>query len=438
MIMKEIRVGVIGFGTVGSGLAEVLLSQRTRLEKRSGLSVQLVKVADKSAKTLPERFVGVELTNDATELINDPTIDIVVELIGGIEPAKTFVLQAIAAGKHVVTANKALLSQEGAEIFAAAAAKGVEVGFEASVGGGIPVIKSLKEGLVANRIESIMGIMNGTANYILTRMTDEGVPFDEVLKDAQEQGYAEADPTYDIEGIDTAHKLVILITMAYGMNIKLADITIEGISNIEPMDIQFAKEFGYRIKLLAISRNHGDHVEARVHPTMVPERHLLANINGAYNAIHFTGDTVGNVLLYGQGAGMMPTGSAVAADVVDIARDIAKDAVGRVPSLSYLPEHIGPRGITPMSELYCPYYFRMTVLDNPGVLSRISGVLSEHDISIESVIQKGRKEGVPVSLVISTHAARESSVSEALAEIDVLDVVVKPTVKIRILEDEDL
>ena len=268
-------------------------------------------------------------------------------------------------------------------------------------------------------------------------MTDEGVAFDSVLKDAQEKGYAEADPTYDIEGIDTAHKLVILITMAYGMNIKLSDITIEGITKIEPIDIQFAKEFGYRIKLLAISRNHGDHVEARVHPTMVPERHLLANINGAYNAIHFTGDTVGNVLLYGQGAGKLPTGSAVAADVVDIARDIAKNAVGRVPSLSYLPEHIGSRDITPMSELYCPYYFRMTVLDKPGVLSRISGVLAEHAISIESVIQKGRKEGDPVSLVISTHAARESSVEAALSEIDGLGMVVAPTVKIRILEDEE-
>ncbi|MBW2328637.1 MAG: homoserine dehydrogenase, partial [Deltaproteobacteria bacterium] len=269
--MKTINVGLIGFGTVGSGLAEVLLSQHERLVQRSGLTVRLAKVADIMISELPPQFSGTELTNDAAELINDPDIDIVVELIGGIQPAKTFVMDAIAAGKHVVTANKALLSQEGKDIFAAAAARGVEVGFEASVGGGIPVIKALKEGLVANKILSIMGIMNGTANYILTRMTDEGIGFAEVLKDAQELGFAEADPSYDVEGIDTAHKLAILMTMAYGMNITHNEIVTEGISQVEPVDIEFAREFGCRIKLLAISRNHGDHVEARVHPTMVPE-----------------------------------------------------------------------------------------------------------------------------------------------------------------------
>ncbi len=435
--MKEIKVGLIGFGTVGKGLAEVLLSQQQRLQKRSGLSVRLAKVADISITELPEQFVGVELTNDASSLINDPDIDIIVELIGGIEPAKTFVLQAIEAGKHVVTANKALLSQEGKDIFAAAVKNGVEVGFEASVGGGIPVIKALKEGLVANKILSIMGIMNGTANYILTRMTDEGIAFDEVLKDAQDLGFAEADPTYDIEGIDTAHKLVILITMAYGMKISLDDIVIEGISKIEPVDIQFAREFGCRIKLLAISKNHDDHVEARVHPTMVPESHLLASINGAYNAIHFSGDTVGNVLLYGQGAGMMPTGSAVAADVVDIARNIDAGCIGRVPSLSYLPEHMGTRGITPIEELSCDYYFRITANDESGVLSTVSGVLAEYDISIESVIQKGRKESGPVSIVMRTHTAQESAVSKALEEIDALDVIAEPTVKIRILSENN-
>ncbi len=435
--MKEIQVGLIGFGTVGKGLAEVLLSQQQRLQKRTGLSVRLAKVADISTKELPEQFAGVALTNNAAELINDPDIDIVVELIGGIEPAKTFVMQAIEAGKHVVTANKALLSQEGSDIFEAAARKGVEVGFEASVGGGVPVIKSLKEGLVANKILSIMGIMNGTANYILTRMTDEGIAFDKVLKDAQKLGFAEADPTYDIEGIDTAHKLVILITMAYGMKIGLDDISIEGISKIEPVDIQFAKEFGYRIKLLAISRNHDDHVEARVQPTMVPENHLLASINGAYNAIHFSGDTVGNVLLYGQGAGMMPTGSAVAADVVDIARNIQAGSIGRVPALSYLPEHMGTREITPMDKISCPYYFRITTMDEPGVLAAISGILAACDISIESVIQKGRGGSGPVSIVIRTHTAQESAVSKALNEIDSLDVITAPTVKIRILIDNN-
>lgn len=434
--MKEIQVGLIGFGTVGSGLAEVLLAQQERIEKRSGMSVRLAQVADINISELPPQFAGVKLTGDARELINDPDIDIVVELIGGIEPAKTFVMEAIKAGKHVVTANKALLSGEGKDIFSAAAAQGVEVGFEASVGGGIPIIKSLKEGLVANKILSIMGIMNGTANYILTRMTDEGAPFQEVLGDAQKLGFAEADPTSDIEGIDTAHKLAILMTMAYGMNITHNDIATEGISQIEPVDIEFAREFGCRIKLLAISVNHGDHVEARVHPTMVPDSNLLAKIDGAFNAIHFTGDMVGNVLLYGLGAGKMPTGSAVAADIVDIARDIQSDAVGRVPSLSYLPESISDRKITPMAELSCPYYFRISAKDEPGVLSTISGILSRNGISIESVIQKGRQKNEPVSIVMRTHTAMEASVSEALTEIDGIDAVTAPTVKIRMLDEE--
>jgi len=271
------------------------------------------------------------LTTDAYEIINDPQIDVIVELVGGINPAREFITAALKKGKNIVTANKALLAEHGKELFALAADNNKCIYFEASVGAGIPVIKALREGLVANRIEAIQGIMNGTANYILTQMTDHGTPFAEVLKDAQAKGFAEADPTYDVEGIDTAHKLAILMTIAYGLHVKLDDITIEGISNIRPIDIDFAREFGYRIKLLAISRNHGDHVEARVHPTMVPVDHMLANINGAFNAIQFTGDTVGDVLLYGLGAGMMPTGSAVAADVVDIGRDIIAGSINRVP-----------------------------------------------------------------------------------------------------------
>ena len=435
-----INVGLIGFGTVGSGLAQVLHDQSERLQKRVGALIRLTRVADIAIDELPEHIAQggrVQLTNNADDLFNDPEINIVVELIGGIEPAKSFMLKAIASGKHVVTANKALLSQHGREIFEAAAEANVEVGFEASVGGGIPVIKSLKEGLVANRITSMMGIMNGTANYILTRMTDHGIPFAEVLKEAQEKGFAEADPTYDVEGIDTAHKLAILMTMAYGMPVSLDDITIEGISRIEPIDIDFAKEFGYRIKLLAISRNHGDHVEARVHPTLVPEKHLLANINGAYNAFHFTGDMVGNVLLYGLGAGKLPTGSAVAADLVDIARDVMTGAINRVPSLGYQPDRISPRRITPLSELRCPYYFRMTAVDKPGVLSRISGILGRHGISIQSVLQKGQRKQESVPLVIRTHAAAESAVQAALAEIDQLDICTDRTVKIRILTEND-
>jgi homoserine dehydrogenase len=436
-IMKQIQVGIIGFGTVGSGLAQTLYEQKDRLRRKVGTDVVLAQVADITTDALPEQFSGVKLTKDAKDLFTNPDIDIVVELIGGMEPARTFMLEAIKHGKHVVTANKALLSIHGKEIFEAAVANNVEVGFEASVGGGIPVIKSLKEGLVANRINSIMGIMNGTANYILTKMTDHGVPFDEVLKDAQELGFAEADPTYDVEGIDTAHKLAILMTIAYGKHVHLDDINTEGISNIKPIDIDFAKEFGCRIKLLAISRNHGEHVEARVHPTMVPDSHMLASINGAYNAIHFNGDTVGNVLFYGLGAGMMPTGSAVAADVVDIGRNILCNSVNRVPALSYLPEHIGTPKITAMSELTCPYYFRITALDKPGVLATIAGIFSKHDISIKSVIQKSRHEHDAVSIVFLSHVANEAAVQESIAEIDALEMCAKPTVKIRILTEDE-
>lgn len=435
--MKKICVGIIGFGTVGSGLAQALYEQKERIKERMGAEVTLTHVADIGTTSLPEQFADVILTKDANELFTNPDIDIVVELIGGMEPAKTFLLKAIENGKHVVTANKALLSVHGKEIFEAAVKQNVEVGFEASVGGGIPVIKALKEGLVANRINSIKGIMNGTGNYILTQMTDHGTPFAEVLKTAQELGYAEADPTYDVEGIDTAHKLAILMSIAYGLNVHLDHITTEGISNIEPVDINLAREFGYRIKLLAISNNHGDHVEARVHPTMVPESHMLATVNGAFNAIHFNGDTVTDVMLYGPGAGMMPTGSAVAADVVDIGRNILAGAVNRVPALSYQPEFMKDPKITPMGELSCPFYFRITALDQPGVLSEIAGIFAKHDISIKSVTQKGRGKKEPVYIVFRTHTAIEANVIAAIAEIDALESSVAPTIKIRVLSEDE-
>lgn len=434
--MKKIHIGIIGFGTVGKGLAYALLNQQERLLQKTGVTFSLASIADLGVKTLPEEFSDVKLTSNADDVLTDPNIDIVVELIGGMEPAKSFILKAIANGKHVVTANKALLSVHGREIFQAAAEKNVEVGFEASVGGGIPVIKALKEGLVANRINYIEGIMNGTANYILSQMTDHGTPFAVVLKEAQRLGYAEADPTYDVEGIDTAHKLAILMTIAYGQSVQLDNITIEGISSIEPIDIRFAKKFGFRIKLLAISRNHGDSVEARVHPTMIPENHMLATVNGPYNGIQFQGDTVGDVMLYGQGAGMMPTGSAVAADVVDIGRNIACGCVNRVPALSFRPENIGEPTITPMRQLVCPYYFRVTALDRPGVLSMITGILGKHCISIQSVFQDGRDTEEPVFIVFRTHQASEDAVVKAIAEIDALEVCSAPTVKIRILNPE--
>jgi homoserine dehydrogenase len=434
--MREIRVGLIGFGTVGKGLANALASQKEQLLQKTGTTFVLDTVADIALQSLPEEFSEVKLTADADDIFRNPEIDIVVELIGGMEPARSFMLKAIENGKHVVTANKALLSVHGREIFQAAAANNVEVGFEASVGGGIPVIKALKEGLVANRINYIKGIMNGTANYLLSQMTDHGTPFTEVLKEAQDLGFAEADPTYDVEGIDTAHKLAILMTIAYGLSVHLDDITVEGISNIEPIDIDFAKKFGYRIKLLAISRNHGDHVEARVHPTMVPEDHMLATINGAFNGIQFQGDTVGEVLLYGQGAGMMPTGSAVAADVVDIGRNIANGCINRVPALSFLPEHIGEPTITPMHQLVCPFYFRITALDQPGVLATITGVFGKHDISIQSMMQQSRDAGEPVYIVFRTHRATEVAVENAIHDIDALNICTGPTVKIRLLNPE--
>ncbi len=435
-IMEKIHIGLIGFGTVGKGIAQTLLSQKERLIKRCGVTFVLSRVADINLDSLPAEFDNVVFSQNADDIFNDPQIDIVVELIGGIEPAKSFLLTAISKGKHVVTANKALLSNHGKEIFTAAAEANVEVGFEASVGGGIPVIKALKEGLVANMILSIRGIMNGTANYILTQMTDHGYAFEEVLKDAQEKGFAEADPTYDVEGIDTAHKLAILMTLAYGKNVHVDDVAVEGISKIHPIDIEFAREFGCRIKLLAISHNHDDHMEARVHPTMVPESHMLANIHGPFNAIEFTGDTVGDVLLYGQGAGMMPTGSAVAADVIDIGRNMIAGAVNRVSSLSYLPEHIGEPRITPMGELRCPYYFRITVVDKPGVLAQITSIFAKHQISIKSMIQKGVTRDKDVFVVLRSHMANESEVQKAITEIDALEVCTDATVTIRVLIQE--
>ena len=431
---KTVNVGLIGFGTVGRGLAEALHRHQERIAEQCGLHICLTKIFSRSLTALPPEYAAVQLSNNADAVINDQEIDILVELIGGIEPAKTFILKAIGAGKHVVTANKALLSQEGEEIFAAAAAQGVEVGFEGSVGGGIPLIKSLKEGLVANQILSIMGILNGTANYILTKMTEEGTDFAAVLKEAQELGFAEADPTYDVEGIDTAHKLAILLSIAYGMNITPEQIATEGISRIEPLDIDFAREFGCRIKLLAVSRSlESGEIEARVYPTMVPVSHLLASINGACNAVEFCGDLTGSIILSGAGAGKLPTGSAVAADVVDIAHKIAAGSIGWTPVLSSAKV----RRIASPAELHSPSYLRITALDKPGVLANIATILSQHGISIESVIQKGREENEPVAVVILSHTASEAAMAAALAEIDALVTVTAPTVRIRMLVEEE-
>jgi homoserine dehydrogenase len=431
--MKKICVGLLGFGTVGSGTAKILVENREVLKSRLGADLELKWIADLDVKR--DRGVAVDrkvLTTDAEAVINDPEVDVVVELIGGYVPAKKFILKALNNGKQVVTANKALLAAHGNEIFAAARENGVEIGFEASVGGGIPLIKSMKEGLVANRIQGLYGILNGTSNYILTKMTEEGASFVDVLKEAQAMGYAEADPTFDVEGIDAAHKLTILLSLAYGVPINFDVVYTEGISRITPLDIMFMKEFGYRIKLLAISKDHGDAIEARVHPTLIPETSLLANVNGAYNALYVTGDAVGNVMFYGPGAGQMPTGSAVVSDIVDVARNLLNGAVGRVPAVGYQPAFLKERPIKPIEELVAKYYFRFSAHDSPGVLSKISGILGTHGISIGSAYQKGRDLVGAVPIVMISHEAKEAAVRSALAEIDKLDVVKDKSVLIRI------
>lgn len=435
--MKEIQVGLIGLGTVGCGLVKVLEDNSEMLKERLGVPLRLKRVVDIDLESprpvsLPRKI----LSTQVEDILADEEIRIVVELIGGMEPAKTFLLEAMKRGKHVVTANKALLAVHGNELFAAAREHRVNIAFEAAVGGGIPLIRTLREGLVANRIGHIYGILNGTANYILTRMAREGTIFAEALKEAQAQGIAEADPSLDVEGVDAAHKIAVLSSLAYCCEIDFDQVHIEGISQIDPSDIQFAKDFGYQIKLLAISRSDGERIEVRVHPTMIPQEHMLAKVEGAYNAIHISGDAVGDVMLYGLGAGMMPTGSAVASDLVDLGRDLLVGSGVRIPPLACEGEAVVRRQIKPMDELVINYYFKFSAVDQPGVLSKISGILGNHDISIASVIQKGRQVKGSVPLVMMTHEARERDVRLALAEIGDLKVVTAPTRLIRVENKE--
>ncbi|OGW33576.1 MAG: homoserine dehydrogenase [Nitrospirae bacterium GWC2_42_7] len=425
-----INVGIIGFGTVGTGTARILLENRALLRERTGIDIILRRIADIDTK----RDRGIKLPkgvliNSADSLINDPETHIVIELIGGTTIAKDFILKAIRAGKHIVTANKALLATHGKEIFSAAEKAGVEVGFEASVAGGIPIIKVLREGLVANRIKAIYGIINGTTNYILTKMTEEKAEFSDVLKEAQKFGYAEADPTYDIEGIDAAHKLAILASLAYGSQFSLKDVYREGISWISPMDIDFARELGYKLKLLAITKETDGKVELRVHPTMVPEEYLISKVDGVYNAIYVEADFVGSTLYYGRGAGDLPTGSAVVSDIADISLNIMNNSIGRLQSIAKNRKAVK---LMKMDEIVSMYYFRFSVLDKPGVLSNISGILGKYNISIASVIQKGRREGKAVPLVVLTHKAREKDVQRAVKEINRLKTVPEKTVIIRV------
>ena len=443
--MKDrIAVGLIGFGTVGTGVAKVLTSNAGLIRQRLGVPLELVKVADVNLTV--DRGIALApgiLTADARDIIEDPRIDIVIELIGGYDPAKRFLLDAIAKGKSVVTANKALLAVHGEELFQAAARAKVDIGFEASVGGGIPIVRTLTEGLAANRILSLYGIVNGTSNYILTRMTEAGRPFEEVLAEAQKAGYAEADPTFDIAGTDAAHKLAILINLAFGTPVNFKDVYVEGITGITPMDIAYATEFGYAIKLLAIAKLHEGEgarapaeLEARVHPTMIANDAPIARVGGVYNAIQVTGDAVGDIMLYGRGAGSLPTASAVVSDVIDMARNILTGAVGRVPSCAFQADQRRPLRIRPIDEIGSLYYLRFMVLDKPGVLSQLSGILGKHEISISSVLQRGRKDGQIVPVVMTTHMAVERNMQAALKEIAAFPFVSGRTTVIRI-EGED-
>ena len=424
-MMRKISVGIIGFGTIGSGVVKILQDNSDIIKKRLGVIVEVTKIADLDITT--DRGIKVNpkiLTTDAQEVINHPEVNVIVELIGGYEPARSLILQAINAGKHVVTANKALLAKHGSEIFSISEDQQVSIGFEAAVGGAIPIIRAIRESFVANKIYSIEGIVNGTANYILSKMSDEHCSFDLALKEAQEKGFAEADPTFDIEGIDSAHKIAILSQLAYGTSVKFEDITIQGISSVTIHDIECAREFGYRVKLLAISKFDGDFVDIRIHPAMIPQSNPMANVNGVLNAVRVCDDLMEENILIGHGAGSLPTGSAVVADIVEIARDILSGSKLRVPPQSFQNIEIKTIPILNIESIDSEYFLRFSVLDNPGVLSRISGILGQHSIGIQSVIQKGRcNEGRGVPLIMMTHRANEKNIQLALREIDELEVV---------------
>ena len=434
----EIRVGLIGLGTVGGGVVRVLHANGELISRRLGVPLRLVKAADREASRAKALELAPELfTTRAEELIADDSIDVIVELIGGYDPAERFLIEAMRRGKCVVTANKALLATAGERLFEAADRHGVEIGFEASVGGGIPILRALKEGLAANRIEEFSGIINGTSNYILTQMTQSGAGFDEALSQAQRAGYAEADPTFDIDGIDSAHKLAILATLAFGTPVDVKDIHTEGIRGLDAVDIAYARELGYRVKLLAIAKMvHGREdrpaLELRVHPTMVPSDELIADVEGVDNAIFVIGDAVGETLFSGKGAGQLPTASAVVSDLIDIGRNLLRSAVGRVAPTGFRPDARHSLRVRPMAEIESVYYLRFQAFDRPGVLSKIAGVLGRYGISIASVIQKSRALGEAVPLIMQTHRAQEQAVRGALAEIDAGRDVAGRTVLIRI------
>jgi homoserine dehydrogenase len=434
--MKPVQLGLIGCGTVGTGVARLLTQQIQLIEQRIGIPLTLKYVADLDMETdRGVTFASGVFIQDARQIINDPEIDIVIEMIGGETLAKDLMTEAIQNGKHVVTANKALLATNGNELFRMAEAHHVDLAFEASVAGCIPIIKTIRESLVANEIQAMVGILNGTCNYILSQITDKGMPFETALAQAQANGYAEADPTLDVGGFDAAHKLSILTALAYGMQINYHEIYIEGISAITPLDIQFAAEFGYRIKLLAIAKRRGDSVEARIHPAMIPFDNILSNVSGSLNAITVSGHAVGDLFLSGYGAGMMPTASAVVSDIADLARNLRSQSNGRVPMAAYQPDHIKAIPVMPITDIVTHYYFRFEVMDRPGVLSTIAGILGDNGISIKSVQQKGRKTNSAVPIVMLTHHAKEADVQKALKKIAGLDMVDKVPALIRIEQE---
>jgi homoserine dehydrogenase len=430
--MREVRLGLLGLGTVGAGVVKILEAHQAMLEERAGCRLVLRRIADLDL-TRPREgldLARLPLTADAASILRDPEIAIVIELMGGLEPARTFILKALAEGKHVVTANKALLAHHGVELYDEARRRGVTLAFEAAVAGGIPLIRAVKEGLVANRIVSLAGIVNGTCNYVLSKMANEGFDFSVALKEAQARGYAEADPTLDVDGLDSAHKLQILVSLAFRSFVDLKDIYTEGITKVTDQDIAYARELGYTIKLLAIAKAVDGGVEVRVHPTMIPSGSPLAAVGGVFNAVFLTGDAVGDLMFYGRGAGQMPTASAIWSDTLEIARRIAHD----IPALALELPAAGAvtLPLRPMASVRCGYYLRVMAQDRPGVLSRITGILGEHGISIASMIQKGRGQAEAVPVVMMTHEATERDVRDALTKIDRLPVVALPTTVIRV------
>ena len=432
--MKPVKVGLLGLGTVGGGTVSVLSRNAEEIARRAGRGIQISHAAAKEYNA--DAITGLDkiekISDDAFAVVNDPDVEIVVELIGGYSPAKELVLEAIKNGKHVVTANKALIAMHGNEIFAAAQKKGVTVAFEAAVAGGIPIIKAMREGLAANQIQWAAGIINGTGNFILTEMREKGRDFDDVLKEAQELGYAEADPTFDVEGIDAAHKLTIIGSIAFGIPLQFEKTYTEGIGKIEQQDVVYASELGYRIKHLGITRKTDNGIEMRVHPTLIPHRRLIANVDGVMNAVLVKGDAVGPTLYYGAGAGSEPTASAVIADIIDIVRALTSDPENRVPHLAFQPGELSDMPILPMEEVETAYYLRMQAIDRPGVLAEVTAILGDSGISIEAILQKEPEVGAThVPIIFLTQRVQEKNMNEAIAKIKDLDVIEGEVTRIR-------